>query len=124
MGYRSDIGLCLSAEGKKKLEQALPELERKNKEVAETVNKLLNSGNMREHKESGAVAYYWEWLKWYPEYEDVSFFESLMESLEDNDYLFIRLGESDDDSEIKGAFLDNPFSMCISRSINFDDADE
>jgi hypothetical protein len=124
MGYRSEVGLCLSAEGKRNLEQALPELECKNRETAKTVNELLNSGNMREHKESGAVAYHWEWLKWYHDFDDVSFFNSFMETLDDNDYLFIRLGESDDDNEIECSFWSNPFGMCMLRSISFDDATE
>jgi hypothetical protein len=63
-------------------------------------------------------------LKWYPDFDDVSFFKSFMETLDDNDYLFIRLGESDDDSEIEGSFWGNPFGMCMLRSISFDDATE
>jgi hypothetical protein len=79
---------------------------------------------MRQHKESGAVAYHWEYLKWYSDYDDVSFFESFMETLDGNDYLFIRLGKSDDDNEIEGSFWDNPFGMCMLRSISFDEAAE
>ena len=74
----------------------------------------------REDRESGAAAWHRESLKWYSDYEDVAFFENLLRDLEAEDYLFIRLGDSDDDVEIRGGFWDNPFGMCLMRGIGFD----
>ena len=37
-----------------------------------------------------------------------------------DDYFFIRVGESDDDVEIRGGFWKNPFGMCLVRGIAFD----
>jgi len=120
MGYRSDVGLCLTENGKKTLEAKFTELEAG---AASTgyIHDLLNPPrNKHEDPESGAVAWLWEYLKWYTDYEDVAFFENLMNDLDYDDYYFIRMGESDDDVEIRGGFWENPFGMCLVRSIVFD----
>ena len=43
--------------------------------------------------------------------------ENLPQDLDEQDYLFIRIGESDDDTEYRGGFWENPFNMCLNRSI-------
>jgi hypothetical protein len=120
MGYRSDVGLCLTENGKKTLEARLSELE---VGAARTgyIHDLLNpSRNKREDPESGAVAWLWEYLKWYTDYEDVAFFEKLMNDLDYDDYYFIRVGEDEDDTDVRGGFWENPFCMCLVRGIAFD----
>jgi hypothetical protein len=119
MGYRSEVGLCLNAVGEKTLAESLQNLEADN-EHAGIIRGLFASAEKKRDEESGAVAYYWEWLKWYQDYPDVAFVESLLESLEDDDYLFIRVGESDDDTEGQGEFWENPLGMCLVRGIAFD----
>jgi len=85
------------------------------------IHDLLNPPrNKYEYHESGAVAWLWEHLKWYLEYEDVAFFESLMNDLEYEDYYFIRVGEDNDDTDVRGGFWENPFGMCLVRGIAFD----
>jgi hypothetical protein len=54
------------------------------------------------------------------DYEDVSFFENLLQELDHEDYYFIRLGEENDDTEVRGGFWDNPFCMSLVRGIAFD----
>ena len=119
MGYRSDVGFCLSAKGKEALDAALAEAE-KSKEHYTLVMGLLDKANSRITADDGTVAYLWQNLKWYADYSDVSFIENLLHSLDHNDYLFIRVGESDDDTEIHGGFWNNPFGMCLVRGIVFD----
>jgi hypothetical protein len=120
MGYRSDVGLCLTKAGKKVLEARLAELEPETDRIKH-IHELLDSPrDKREEQESGAIAWLWEYLKWYSDYADVSFIESLLQSLDYNDYLFISVGESDDDTEIHGGFWDNPFGMSLVRGIVFD----
>lgn len=46
--------------------------------------------------------------------------ENLLQDLDEQDYLFIRVGESDDDTEYRGGFWENPFNMCLVRGIAFD----
>ena len=119
MGYRSDVGLCLTENGKKTLEAKLSELE-PDTDKTKYVHDLLDAPSKREDQESGAVAWLWEYLKWYTEYEDVAFFENLLQDLDYNDYYFIRVGDDSDDTEVQGGFWDNPFCMCLTRGITFD----
>ncbi len=120
MGYRSDVGLCLTHTGKKALDARLAELD-PDAEGTRYLHHLLNSPYAkREDWDSGAIAWHWESLKWYSEYKSVSFIDNLLESLDDADYFFIRVGEDDDDIEYRGGFQENPFGMCLMRGIGFD----
>ncbi|MCL2123661.1 MAG: hypothetical protein FWH34_06175, partial [Desulfovibrionaceae bacterium] len=77
MGYRSDVGLCLTENGKKILDDKLAGLEA-GTEKTRHIHELLNSPrDKREDSESGAVAWLWEYLKWYWDYDDVGFIENL-----------------------------------------------
>jgi hypothetical protein len=120
MGYRSDVGLCLTNAGKGVLDAKLRTLEATHEKTQHIRNILNTSCNKLEDQESGAVAWFWETVKWYADYDDVSFIESFLKDLDDGEYLFIRIGESDDDTEIRGTFLDNPFSMHLVRGIAYE----
>jgi hypothetical protein len=113
--------LCLTSTGKDKLDKALQAAEQaKNPAIEDIKDLLFQCANSQQHDETGAIVYYWEWIKWYPAYEDVGFVESFIRSLNREDYYFIRVGESADDTEQKGNFWDNPFNMCLLREIGFD----
>ena len=118
MGFRSDVGLCLTDAGKKILDAKLAELEPETDRTRH-IHDLLNTPK-REDQESGAVAWHWEYLKWYADYDDVAFVENLLQNLDYNAYFFIRVGESDDDTEVHGGFWDKPLGMCLARGIAFD----
>ena len=124
MGYRSEVGLCLAGPAQAKLEAGLLSLANGEGTVkaseAKTIQELFKDADHRKDESDGATIYYWSSLKWYPEYPDVSFIENFLAALKDDEYLFIRLGESDDDIETKGLFWDNPFQMSLARSIVFD----
>jgi len=120
MGYRSDVGLCLNAKGKEALDAALAEAE-KGDEHFTVIKELLDSARVRiSADDDGAVAYHWEDLKWYADYSGVNFIENLLRNLDYHYYFFIRVGESDDDTEIHGGFWENPLGMCLVRGIAFD----
>ena len=120
MGYRSDVGLCLTDTGKKILDARLAELDA-GSDSTQHIHELLNAPReKREDQESGAVAWLWEHLKWYANYKDVAFFENLLRDLDYDDYYFIRVGEDNDDTEVHGGFWDNPLGMCLVRGIAFD----
>ena len=121
MGYRSDVGLALSARGKAALDAALAEAEKSNEHYA-IIKELLEHGEKRTDEETGAAAWLWEGLKWYSDYVDVSFIENFLCELEPEDYLFIRVGEADDDTEYTGGFWENPMGMSLLRGIAFDQA--
>ena len=123
MGYRSEIGLCLAAQAQAALETSLSNLA--NGEITYTpeeeklIRALFPAADIRKDENSGTVAYHWSWIKWYSDYPEVRFIESFLATLEDEEYLFLRLGEADDDFESAGAFWDNPLQMSYSRSIAF-----
>lgn len=66
---------------------------------------------------SGAAVWHWAWSKWYSDFPEVAFVESLMHEMNDEDYRFIRIGEDYDDTEVRGCFWENPFGMELNRSI-------
>ena len=123
MGYCSEIGLCLAAPAQAKLKLCLMRL--KNGEGTDSAEKrklileLFQYATLRKDEESGAAAYHWDSLKWYSEYQDVAFVEKFLEEQDEDEYLFIRLGESEDDTEFKGTFWGSPFGMALARSIVF-----
>jgi hypothetical protein len=119
MGYRSDVGLCLTEAGKKILDARLADLEPE-ADKTRYIHELLNIfRDKREDQDSGDVAWLWEELKWYDDHDDVIFIETLLNDLDEEDYLFIRVGESDDDTEIRGSFWENPFDMRLLRGVAF-----
>ena len=71
----------------------------------------------QKHEESGAELFLWDYLKWYDNYPDVRFIEDLMNELESDDFLFLRIGEDMNDNEEKGSFWNNPFALSILRTI-------
>lgn len=120
MGYRSDVGLCLSGEGKKILDEKLAALAPE-ADSTRYIHELLNHyRDKREDQESGDIAWLWEDLKWYDDHADVIFIETLLNDLDEQDFLFIRVGESDDDTEFRGRFWENPFDMRLLRGVAFD----
>ena len=119
MGYLSDVGLCLTENGKKTLDDKLAELEA-GTDRTQNIHEFLNSSrNELEDTESGAVAWFWEYIKWYPDYDNVVFIENLLQNMDEEDYYFIRVGQCDDDTEIDGRFCRNPFCMGLIRGITF-----
>lgn len=122
MGYYSDVGLCLSKKGVASLKKALGRLGHDAEATEldkEAVQKLLCLPSHMSSP-SGACAWYWECMKWYEDFYEVRFVDSLLSALEPADYSFIRLGEDHDDTEWRGDFYDNPFNMRISRVLCFD----
>ncbi len=118
MGYRSDVGLCLTRNGLSKL---IAELENTSDEIRESVKELLDyPKNHFTDSDTGSEIWYWEYVKWYQDDPDVAFMEDVLSMLDYNDYLLIRIGEDSDDNEIQGNYWDNPFGMYLSRTINFD----
>lgn len=117
MGYRSDVALCLTQNGVSTLSK---KLDNSNAETKNLVTDLMEYP--REHfkdADTGSEIWYWDMVKWYSEYPDVSFIENLISELDYTEYLFIRMGEDTDDNEIQGSYWDNPFGLHLSRTIDF-----
>ena len=120
MGYRTDVGLCLTGNGKKILEARLSELEADTDRIRHIQELLNDPRDKRADQESGAVAWLWKCPQWYMYYKGMAFIENVLCDMEAEDYLFIRVGESNEDNVVHGGFYDNPFGMYLVREIAFE----
>lgn len=118
MGYRSDIGLALTQSAVQRMHQKLNTLDKESETFAVITDFIAYTDKHYENADTGAEAYLWNYVKWYDDFKEVSFWEELMQELNDQDYLFIRIGEDYDDTEVRGYFWDNSFGLKLSRAIN------
>ena len=120
MGYYSDVALCLTKNGMDQLKSALIQAERNNPENFAAIKMLIAGEPSKIDEGTGAVVFLWEGEKWYAEFDEVAFVAKLMDSLPDQDFLFIRLGEDYDDIETRGSYQCNPQRVRITREIAAD----
>lgn len=115
MGYYSEVTLALTKAGTDRRAARMDALSR---DAAREVNDLFSWAD-RHYVDalSGSEVWHWDWLKWYAEFPEMAFVEDVLRTLEGPDYLFLRLGEEYDDTEIQGCFWDNPFGIKLERSI-------
>lgn len=117
MGYRSEVALCLDKNGKSALKEKLEEANKETQKIAREL--LAQSDKHLADSENSSELWFWDWIKWYPDYPEIRFMENLLDQMDTENFLFIRIGEDSDDSEVQGAYWDNPFGMYLSRSIEF-----
>jgi hypothetical protein len=72
-------------------------------------------------QDDGCRAWYWDGFKWYSSDSGVAFLEGYLDDLEWDQYLYIRVGEELDDVDYRGGLWDNPFGMCLTRAIEFNE---
>ena len=120
MGYYSDVALCLTKNGMDQLKSSLVQAERNNPENFAAIKMLIAGEASKIDEGTGAVVFLWEGEKWYAEFDEVAFVATLMDSLPDEDFLFIRLGEDYDDIETRGSYRCNPQLVRITREIAAD----
>lgn len=122
MGYYSDVALVLTREGVEKLNNRLADPSLPEKTRDETKCLLDHPDRHLTDEESGAQIWYWQSIKWYdcsPEYyPEIDFITQFLMELDDEEYRFIRVGEEYDDSEVQGDFWDDPFDLCLNRTIS------
>lgn len=122
MGYRSETAICLSP---KAMDRFVLRFNTAERHVAEAVLELVNSVDKYHYdKQTRSRIWFWNLVKWYPDYDEIKFMETLMDELDEDDFLFIRIGENTDDTEIHGVYHDNPFGMYLTRRLEFGPAEE
>ncbi len=120
--FSSEVGLALTRAGVEAMQRKLSDhaLE---EEIRTCVADFFNTSEKHRKEESGEEAWYGDYLKWYtddPEYfPEVDFIEKLLSELEDEDFRVIRIGEDNDDTDVRGTFWENPFDMELGRCITF-----
>ena len=87
MGYRSDVSLTIEKPDFDKLLEQVQSSNDNIKWMFNTAKKLIH-GQL--------VTLYWEWVKWYEEFEEIEFFETFYKNLDH--YKFIRIGENAEDN--------------------------
>lgn len=126
MGYYSDVALTLTKKGLKELQESLDaaNITQKTKDEVKELFKYSQKHSL--DSSSGSKMWYWDSIKWYdyePEYfPEVDFISSFLNSLDSEEYLFLRIGEDLDDIETLGEYWDNPFDLGISRRIAMKEA--
>ena len=120
MGYYSDVALCLTKNGMDQLKTALSEAERNNHGNFAAIKMLIGGESSKIDEGSGFAVFLWEGEKWYAEFDEVPFVATLMDSLPDKNFLFIRLGKDYDDIETRGNYRCNPQLVRITRKIAAD----
>ncbi len=108
MGYRSEVALELKKE-KNDLFQALY--------AAKFPKDTDFLYEFVEREDEDGTLYRWSGVKWYKGYQEVSFIETFKDSLESEDFAFVRIGEESDDNEYRGE--GDLFELCINRSIGW-----
>lgn len=88
MGYRSEVAVAIKIADYEKFIKG-------NSDFKDLISIADISTNDK------IVIIYWDWVKWYSEYEDIQKFESALDCIADNEhpYAFVRLGEDYDDIE-------------------------
>jgi len=115
MGYRSEVAIGLTDDAARLLEAIML--------VDDEVADLVRSGNQTmplasdPTREDRGGKLYWDWIKWYDMFDDVSKMENFLAILPDEDYKFVRLGEESDDVEERGHYYDA--EIYVSRSISW-----
>lgn len=103
MGYYSQVALCVRAAHKDAM-MADPNI----------VACLLDVDDTLEDEDG--MLYHWCFVKW----RETSALMSFLYNIDDdNDFLFIRLGEEDADTDIEGGWWNNPFDIKYVRRIEF-----
>jgi len=109
MAYTSEFALALTENGSKELEDVLSRCS-----FADDVRKLLGE---KVKDSSGAILYRGSGVKWHDGLPEVDLVCDFMDGSDDEDYCFVRIGDQIDDMVEMGDFNDNPWGLCVTRSI-------
>ncbi len=109
MGYCSDVALCVSDK------VSIPD------NVQKDMNQL---GFHQVAQYKGCKLFILYSVKWYPESSWIHYISDFIDSLEDEEYRFLRIGEDMDDTESRGGFYGNPFNLGIERQFCYDELDD
>lgn len=117
MGYYSEVALVFTAKGAEIMRSLVNEQELGT--ALQTRNFLEEADAHSIDSKSRAEFFHWDSVKWYFIFEEVTCITSVMEELDDEDFLFIRIGENFDDLETHGAYWGNPFNLDTVRTMEF-----
>jgi hypothetical protein len=116
MGYYSEVALVLDQKASRKLNKMLKDAPEERSQFFE-----LHCDCTKEDQKTGSKLFHWESIRW-DEFddEDVIFTDTFMNSLSEDQYCFIRIGEICTDIEERGTFSCDPFNARVTSQISFD----
>ena len=111
MGYRSNVSLVLTRDAFAEMCKTIPE----------HLNKLVEMTDDFLQKEN-AFLFRWNYIKWVEDsyYPEINAVYRLLNSLDNDQYRFCRIGEDNEDVEERGEYYYNPFETGIVREIHSD----
>ena len=110
MGYYSQVALLLSREADGELRVALVK-------APEDVRQLFKGQPPEVDAKTGLRLRHWEHVNW--QEEVAAFMDSFLASLDDDQYRFLRLGETFGDLDDSGGIYDSPFGLEVVARIEF-----
>jgi len=106
MGYRSEVVV--------KFSEKAAEVVKRFYEMDKQIKELIDGADT---KCDDFSSIYWERIKWYDSYEDITAFMDMLDQIGEENYGMIRMGEDYDDV---GHYGDPPFfDMYVNRSIEW-----
>lgn len=120
MGYYSEVALCLTQKAYTRLQAKVAEIE--DRVTKYEVENFLPTAEFSETE--GDALFYWSNVKWYEDYREIDFLMSFlyeeMDAKEDEEqYLFMRIGETLGDIQTEGAYWGNSFSLETIQELSF-----
>ena len=112
MGYRSEVALALTDDAVRLLEAIAEE----NQEVKQLIDDA-GANTISENEEDKGGILHWDYIKWYDSYQEIFIIEKLLQTIPDEDFMFIRLGEESDDNVQEGAYYES--GLYIQRAISW-----
>jgi hypothetical protein len=118
MSYHSQVGLAIKAITLAHVRDGYPQL-------AGDPKKILDDADTHIKSEDGNHLFIWDCIKWYDDDLEI---KALMDRLailpieQFDDYFFMELGESRDQSIDLGGWSDNDFDLCVTRQLSYDDS--
>lgn len=116
MGYYSETALVFTAKGAETMRSMIDEQQLG---MALRTRNFLEEAMYAVDSKSRAEFFHWDSIKWYQMFEEIACINSVMEELDDEDFLFIRIGEDFEDLEIQGRYWENPFNLDVVRTVEF-----
>jgi len=116
MGYCYDVALTLDQAANKKLLDKL-------KTASDNLNEMFADGcdNYLVDTKTKMVLFHWSYSKW--DDEETEFIDSFIDTIKEDQYRYIRLGETSGDLEITGELEDDPFDARIDCKIIYNNGE-
>ena len=123
MGYRSEVCIAMTDDATRLFRTILDHLPSSHEVHDLVVHADSHSHHLikkDQHKDPATDCdsrMYWDSVKWYDGYDCVGFIEEFMESIPEEDYRFVRIGEESDDVQEAGDYWES--DVHIQRSISW-----